>query len=137
MPNYLAAYGSLRPGARERRVPPLRGVEHLGPCRIPGRLYVAFGYPVLKPGEGQVAADLFRLPRVFDFAVFDAFEDYYPRHPHACWYVRRRILLREPRLHAWVYFYVYRFDRSTHIASGDWVAYRARGSDGIMGHGER
>ena len=121
MPNYLAVYGSLRPGAGDRTPPPLRGVRHLGHCRIPGQLFIAYGYPALKLGAGTVAGDLFELPYFFDFTAFDAFEDYYPRVPEECWYLRRRLLLREPRVSAWVYVYTYRLDRNTRIASSDWV----------------
>jgi gamma-glutamylcyclotransferase (GGCT)/AIG2-like uncharacterized protein YtfP len=137
MPNYLAAYGSLRPGANDRRAPPLRGVRHVGPCLIPGRLFVAYGYPALKRADGMVMGDLFQLPHFFDFAPFDAFEDYYPRVPEKCWYLRRRIRLRQPRIEAWVYFYVYKLDRRTHIRSGDWLAFMNSGSGGLGGHGER
>jgi len=137
MGKLLAVYGSLRPDAPDLRTPSVKGMVHLGRCRIPGQLYVAYGYPALKRIDGVVAGDLFKVPALFDFAALDAFEDYYPKHPHECWYLRRRVLLHEPRVWAWVYYYMHKVDRRAHIRSGDWVEFRNRGSSGVLAHGER
>ena len=123
MPNYLAVYGSMRSGAGDRTPPPLRNVQHLGPCRIPGQLYIADGYPALKLGRGTSAGDLFELPFFFDFTVFDIFEDYSPRRPDECWYLRRRLLMREPRVWTWASIYTYKFDPNVRVASSDWVGH--------------
>jgi gamma-glutamylcyclotransferase (GGCT)/AIG2-like uncharacterized protein YtfP len=137
MPNYFAVYGTLRPQGRSRRAPRLPGARHMGECLIPGRLFVSYGFPVLKPHSDTVKGDLFVMPYGFDFTPVDNFEDYYPRAPHKCWYVRRRVQLRRPRVHAWVYYYVHRLDVRTLVRSGDWVQHCRNGSSGDGSHADR
>ena len=91
MPNYFATYGTLRFEGAMRDTPHLRGARHLGPCVIPGRLYQAGGYPALKHGAGRTHGDLIELPWLFDFTMFDTYEDYFPAKPHECRYLRRRV----------------------------------------------
>ena len=122
MPAYFAAYGSFRIATRRLETPALRNARHVGPCVIRGSLYQMGGYPVLKPGDGQVAGDLLELPWHFDFGSFDRYEDYHQLKPWACRYIRRLVRLVEPKVEAWTYVYVWPADRTTRFRSGDWLA---------------
>jgi gamma-glutamylcyclotransferase (GGCT)/AIG2-like uncharacterized protein YtfP len=122
MPNYFAAYGTLRRQVVERAAPAFWHAIDVGPCVIPGRLYQMGGYPVLKLGAGRVKGELLRLPMDFDFAIFDRYEDYHPLKPWACRYLRRRVRLIEPKVEAWLYRYAWPADAATLFRCGDWLA---------------
>ena len=121
MPNLFATYGTLRIAGAMRDTPILRNARHVGRCIIPGRLYQAGGYPALKRLEGRVVGDLIELPHMFDFTRFDSYEDYFPAKPWECRYLRRRVRLIEPRVDAWVYYYVWPLDENSLVRSGCWL----------------
>ena len=138
-PVYLAAYGTLMDGEANPLPPWVRRLmRRQGPCRIPGRLY-AIGpgrrYPglVLSGGGGDecVLGDLYLIGRSEAEAqqvlrVLDKYEEFDPLHPLGSEFVRRRVMLKEPQLAAWVYLYnsnpeAKRFSR---ITTGNWKRYR-------------
>ncbi len=121
MKTLFATYGTLREAGALPDTPELKLAHRLGRCEIRGSLFMAGGYPALKLGDGTVVADLLELPAHFDFTRFDGYEDYHPRYPWACRYVRRRIILRHPAVQAWVYHYVWPLDGASRIVSGDWL----------------
>jgi len=137
MPNYFAAYGTLRQQGTRRETPAHAVMRHIGPCLIPGRLYQMGGYPVLKYAGGIVRGDLFQLPWNFDFKIFDIYEDYHPTRPWACRYVRRRVRLVGPKVTAWVYFYAWPIDRTTFYRQGDWLATLESGVQARRFRGDR
>ena len=121
MPNYFAAYGTLRLHPALAEFPGRTALRHIAPCKIPGHLYQMGGFPVLKQGSGSVCGDLFEVPWNFDFKTFDRYEDYHPTRPWACRYVRRQICLIAPKVEAWVYIYVWPVDMTTRYWHGDWI----------------
>lgn len=76
--NYVAVYGTLRPGGRAYGAFGLaERTRHVGPCRIAGRIVDLGGYPgLLPPVSGQaseVAADLLE---VVDPALWTELDTY-------------------------------------------------------------
>lgn len=123
----LAAYGLLRPRADGLdRLKLRRAVRALGPCLIPGRLIDLGDYPGLLPGKGEVAGDLVRILDHRAGAPLDAFEDFDPRRPERSAYVRVRIMLIRPAVHAWVYVWNGREDAGAPVAKGDWLRRQSR-----------
>lgn len=58
---------------------------------------------------------------MFDFTMFDSYEDYFPAKPWECRYLRRRVRLLEPAVESWVYYYVWPLDEGTFVRSGCWM----------------
>jgi gamma-glutamylcyclotransferase (GGCT)/AIG2-like uncharacterized protein YtfP len=130
MGDLLAVYGTLMDGLAPAAAPVLDGrVERLGPCRIPGRLYDCGPYPALSPepyGPG-VRGELLRLLDAGLWAELDEYEGCDPCDEAGSLFVRRRVLLLEPRHEAWVY-HGGRVRRIAAVPSGDWRAHRAPGN---------
>ena len=121
MPNLFATYGTLRLEGAMQDTPVLKNARRRGQCIIPGQLYQAGGYPALKWGQGRTIGDLIELPWLFDFTVFDVYEDYFPAKPRECRYLRRRVRLIEPDVEAWVYYYVWPLDENATVRQGCWL----------------
>ena len=126
----FAVYGLLRPGeSAYRRFRLARRCRLIGPCRIPGDLYDAGGYPALVSGEGRVRADLLesRDPKLF--AELDAFEDFDPKTPAKSLYLRQKVPVETDTgvVEAWVYVFNRPVAALRRIASGDWLARRIGG----------
>lgn len=119
----LAVYGLLRTGEEGfRRFDLATHLEHVGPCRIPGRLYDLGRYPGLARGEGEVIGDLFRLKSADVIARLDDYEDYNPANETEAHYLRRAIQLAEPDVTAWVYLWNRSVEGCKPLAHGDWLA---------------
>ena len=121
MPNYLATYGTFRHQGAMRDTLVSRNARSLGRCVIRGRLFQSGAYPALKYGAGRTVGELIELPWLFDFTTFDIYEDYFPVKPWECRYLRRRVRLIEPKVEAWVYYYVWPLDENTLVPSGCWL----------------
>lgn len=124
MSELIAFYGSLRPGSYDRMAPDPGGlVEHVGRCRIAGRLYDLGPFPGLVRTGGaddQVIGDLFRITSDRALAAFDAWEDYVPDDPEGSLYLRQLIRLIDPQVDAWVYIWNASSEPYDLISGGDW-----------------
>lgn len=139
MPEYFAFYGTLMDGAADADTPSTEGlVRRVGPCRLAGTLRDHGAYPGFFPGTGRdgvdaedatgearlVTAELHEILRPEAFAVFDAWENYFPADEAASMYLRRKLPLREP---AGVFAWVYVSQQSASdpaVPGGDWRVYR-------------
>jgi gamma-glutamylcyclotransferase (GGCT)/AIG2-like uncharacterized protein YtfP len=116
----LATYGLLRPRSDGLdRLGVRRDVGVIGPCVIPGRLIDLGDYPGLLLGEGEVAGDLVRILKRRAGPKLDSFEDFRDGDPTSA-YLRVRVRLIRPAVHAWVYVWNGREDAGPLVASGDW-----------------
>jgi gamma-glutamylcyclotransferase (GGCT)/AIG2-like uncharacterized protein YtfP len=117
----LAAYGLLRPRSYGLdRLGVRRDLAVVGPCVIPGRLIDLGDFPGLLPGEGEVRGDLVRILSRRAGPKLDAYEDFRPGDPTSA-YLRVRVRLVRPAVHAWVYVWNGAQDAGPTVAGGDWL----------------
>lgn len=121
-PDLLAFYGTLRDPALRRRLHVEELLAERGPCRIPGVLYDLGAYPALmSSGMGVVHGDLFAVRDPKALRILDAYEGCDPGDDDASVYVRRAVVLLEPRTTAWAYVFN-RPQQGSQIISGNWRA---------------
>lgn len=122
----IAFYGLLLTGLRAEAMPHLPdALRFERECRIPGVLYDLGGYPGLRPGQGSVRGELYRIDARAVLEQLDAFEGFNPADTERSLYVRRRLGLLEPAGTAWVYIYNREPGARPLIPSGDWRAHRS------------
>ncbi|MEX2587064.1 MAG: gamma-glutamylcyclotransferase family protein [Actinomycetota bacterium] len=118
---YLALYGSLMSCVGGlRRLGDTRGLRYVGPCTMQGRLVDLGRYPGLVLQEGLVEAELYEITDRAILDGLDRFEGYHRHNAGLSVYVRRRVRLREPDCHAWVYIYNKPYAGRPVIAGGSW-----------------
>lgn len=122
--NLLFVYGTLRPSSGHPMAQRLARAGHcLGEASLTGLLHDAGGYPVLTPGAGNVAGEIYALHEP-DWDVFDRYEEAFGPEPL---YERRLTPVRlttGPWLEAWAYWYCRPLDGMPRIVSGDWLLWR-------------
>lgn len=121
----LVVYGTLLSGlGHQERLGVAAGLELVGPCRVPGALFVLGWYPGLVVGDrdeaGLVAGELYRVVDPAVVSVLDRFEGYDQASPATSEYLRVRIRVTEPELDAWVYAYVGARRPDGRLPHGDW-----------------
>ena len=101
----LAVYGTLRRRSIFNRlpvaVPRLRFVGH---GRIRGRLFWQRVFPAVIQGRGSVEVELFQIVDPNVWSDLDSYEGFDPNNVRASLFIRRQVLLLNPRRAAWVYF---------------------------------
>lgn len=127
----LAAYGALRPGCGGAKHLGIEDkLEDLGPCTLPGKLWLTKGSALETEGiclvpafypeeEGEVLARLWRVPEEV-WGIIDEFEDFVP-HDTASSYIREEIITLEGD-NVWVYR-ANHISRSNYLRDGDWMKY--------------
>ncbi|MBI1180881.1 MAG: gamma-glutamylcyclotransferase [Alphaproteobacteria bacterium] len=122
IPDHIALYGLLRPGHGPfERMDLGAALEPAGPCLIRGMLHDLGPYPGLRPGDGTVRGQLYRIRDGRVLRRLDAFEDYDPRRPRRSLYLRRPVRLLEPAVVAWIYAYNRAPPAGSRIAGGTWT----------------
>jgi gamma-glutamylcyclotransferase (GGCT)/AIG2-like uncharacterized protein YtfP len=121
----IALYGTLMSGLAPRpAAPDLTGhIRLIGACQLSGLLYDGGPYPCLVAGGGRVHGELWRILTDDALQILDRWEDYDPQSPADSEYVRRRVRLAQPLLHAWVYHYNGATEGLQPITDGDWRAH--------------
>jgi gamma-glutamylcyclotransferase (GGCT)/AIG2-like uncharacterized protein YtfP len=128
--DYVAVYGSLRKGLHLSDHPEVQDeLIDCGSCVIPGLLYDLGDYPGLRPGDGRVVGELYKLLDLSALRVLDEYERYDALHPDKSLYIRRAVRLVEPAIDAWTYIYNEKIDESRRILSGDWALHRGEKPD--------
>lgn len=144
-PDYLFAYGTLRPGFAPREVAGLfRRIIRIGAASVPGRLYNLGDYPgaILDPNsEAKIIGEIFQLPTdVETLAALDAYEGVDPADPAASLFARRKcdaLLNDGGQLECWVYEYNREIAPSTLIEGGDYSKMGAEAKMKEAGEKER
>ena len=101
----LAVYGTLRrrsifhklPGAASR-------LQFFSHGLIRGRLVWQRTFPGLIPGPAIAEVELFYVVDPNVLRSLDLYEGFDPINPAASLFIRRQVLLRNPRVWAWAYF---------------------------------
>jgi gamma-glutamylcyclotransferase (GGCT)/AIG2-like uncharacterized protein YtfP len=132
MDELVAFYGTLMSGLPSRpERPDLRPhVRVVSDCLIPGALFDVGPYPALLEGDGVVRGELWRTTSAEALGVLDAWEGYASADEPGSEYLRRWVLLVEPKLSAWVYVWNRAADGAHAIAEGDWRAHVRRNASG-------
>jgi len=121
MIKHIAFYGSLRKGfSNSLSQTALDSLEYIGPCTIRGKIYDLKHYPALKPGEGEVVGDLFRILDKSILPIIDAYELQDNSNPHLAGFKRKAVKLAAPKLVCWVYYYQGTVEPRQYISTGNW-----------------
>ena len=106
-------------------------LEVLGPCRIPGRLYLVDSEdhpgklaPALVMGEGEVEGVLLSVPDRSTLAAIDRYEGWDPNNHSFCRTVRRSVDLIEPQVRVFAYLCPHR--RRREALDMSWAEYCRR-----------
>lgn len=122
--DWLALYGTLMRGlgpAEALGVAP--SLRYVGPCVIPGELFDLGEYPGLRPGTGEVVAELHVVLDPEVFVPLDAFEGYDAASLRESLYLRERLeLVRPADTVVWTYVYNRVPDAGARLPDGDWRA---------------
>lgn len=109
---HVALYGSLRRGSAQHvRFGLPSALRYVGARMLRGVLYDLGPYPGLKPGDGLVEAELYRIVDARVLERLDRYEGYDPRDEVRSAYVRRVVRVPAlatrpaPACAAWVYWY--------------------------------
>lgn len=111
----LLVYGLLREGQPMNRL--MERCELLGVRHVPGHVLHNLGpYPAAVPGEGELVAELYRVPSVETLAAMDQAEgvDWDPP-------LYQRVEVELDDGPAWLYVYARSTDEAPRIESGDWL----------------
>ena len=148
MTEYFAFYGTLMRSLQHPDAPDPLGESLTAfecPCLIAGRLRDHGRYPgfvprcsmapsLSRPASSEapvgdlVKGELHRILRPEAFAVFDDYERYDPNDEAGSLYVRRKLILVEPEIEAWVYVSQVS-DSDPVVTGGDWAAHVAGETD--------
>lgn len=118
---YIAVYGTLMRGfggQQENTVN--KRWKYIGQCKIQGDLYDIGDYPGLIPGDGEVEGELYRLLDPSLLRELDEYEEFDPRNTEKSLFVRRYVVLKEPKKDCWVYFYNKTVSDQARIEAGYW-----------------
>jgi gamma-glutamylcyclotransferase (GGCT)/AIG2-like uncharacterized protein YtfP len=101
----LAVYGTLRRRSLCHKLP--RAASRLqffcyGVIR--GRVFWQRAFPAVVEDPGMAAVEIYRVVDPNVIGALDFYEGFDPENPRASLFVRRQVLLLNPRLRAWVYF---------------------------------
>jgi gamma-glutamylcyclotransferase (GGCT)/AIG2-like uncharacterized protein YtfP len=103
--DFLAVYGTLRRRSIFPKLP--KAVPHLrfvGYGQVRGRLFWQRTFPALIHGPGIVGVELFEILDANVWCDLDPYEGFDPANSRASLFIRRQVLLLNPRLWAWAYF---------------------------------
>lgn len=126
MSDYLAVYGTLRPGGGAlQSLGIAERMRWVGPCLLRGALYDLGEYPALLPGDNEVKADLFHAPDAETLAILDEWEEY-TEGDNASLYLRKETALLSPALSAQIYWYNRSPMNAPKIDSGCWLSWQAQ-----------
>lgn len=119
--NHIVFYGTLKQNHRT----PLhntidRYLEYIGPCTLAGNLYNCGRYPGLKPGKGEVRAELYKINNNKALKPLDEFEASDNDDPKLPGFSRKQVNLINPQIEAWVYFYDGKVSKDQLIDKGVW-----------------
>lgn len=104
-PPFLAVYGTLGRDYPQNRLLTQTGALFERGCEIRAVLIDLGRFPGLRPGDGRISGELYRLPALYDFSVVDRYEGFDPATPERSLFVRRPVWLAAPQKRAaWVYF---------------------------------
>src|SRR5260370_2741909 len=102
---FLAVYGTLRRRSIFNRLPlAVSRLHFVGYGRIRGRLFWQRAFPALVQDRGIVEVELFRIVDPSILGDLDRYEGFDPANVRASLFIRRQVLLLNPRLWAWGYF---------------------------------
>lgn len=103
--DFLAAYGTLRRRSLFNRLPLAASRLHfVGYGRIRGRLFWQRAFPAVVQDRGIVGVELFQIVDPSVWGDLDFYEGFDPINLGASLFIRRQVLLLNPRLWAWGYF---------------------------------
>lgn len=101
----LAVYGTLRRRSIFQKMPlVVARLRFVGYGQIRGQLFWQRTFPALIQGPGIVAVELFEITEAKVWCDLDSYEGFDPANSRASLFIRRRVLLSNPRLWAWAYF---------------------------------
>ncbi|HXM04598.1 MAG TPA: gamma-glutamylcyclotransferase family protein [Chthoniobacterales bacterium] len=101
----LAVYGTLRRRSVFQRLPlAVSRLQFLGCGLIRGRLFWQRTYPALIQEHGIVQVELFQIVDANVWDKLDLYEGCDPSNLAASLFIRRQVLLWNPRVWAWAYF---------------------------------
>lgn len=80
-------------------------LERRGNCILSGELYNLGRYPGLKSGKRPIQAELYKILHERILKLLDDYEATDNENPMLPGFVRKSILLVEPQLEAWIYYY--------------------------------
>jgi len=85
-------------------------MKFVSSCVLAGDLYKIKEnnevYPALVPGRGRVEAELYELKDAAQtLKKLDDYESFNPANPSRSLFIRRPVLLKNPHIKIWVYFY--------------------------------
>ena len=135
---HLFVYGTLREGRRDALAQRLRREAVLiGTGLLAGRLYKVGWYPAFVDScvHGEVVyGDIYRLPR--EPGLLKELDDYEgcgenDPEPHEYRREKRRVSLGEEVIDAWIYVYQWSLEGKSLILSGDFLAERNAGLEGV------
>jgi gamma-glutamylcyclotransferase (GGCT)/AIG2-like uncharacterized protein YtfP len=103
--NLLAVYGTLRRRSIFDKLPVAVSQLQFVSCgRVRGRLLWQRTYPALIWGCGVVEVEIFRVVDPGVWRDLDLYEGFKAINPAASLFIRRQVLLLNPRTWSWVYF---------------------------------
>ena len=101
----LAVYGTLRRRSVFHRLPLAVSRLHFFGCGlIRGRLFWQRTYPALIQEHGIAQVELFQIVDANVWYDLDLYEGFDPSNLAASLFIRRQVLLWNPRVWAWAYF---------------------------------
>jgi gamma-glutamylcyclotransferase (GGCT)/AIG2-like uncharacterized protein YtfP len=116
----LAVYGTLRRRSIFHKLPTAAArLRFFGRGLIGGRLFWQRTYPALILDRGMAQAELFRITDPSVLTDLDRYEGFDPSNLRASLFIRRQILLLNPRVRAWVYFLNLRRPHGTHAKDAE------------------
>ena len=105
MTNFLAVYGTLRRRSVFQKSPwAAARLRFFGCGLIRGRLFWQRTYPALVQGPGIAQVELFWIADPNVLSNLDQYEGFEPTDPRSSLFIRREVLLLNPRVWAWTYF---------------------------------
>lgn len=103
--NLLAVYGTLRRRSIFDKLPmAVSRLQFVSCGLVSGRLLWQRTYPALIRGRGIVEVEIFRVVDPDVWRDLDLYEGFEPINPAASLFIRRQVLLLNPRTWSWVYF---------------------------------
>jgi gamma-glutamylcyclotransferase (GGCT)/AIG2-like uncharacterized protein YtfP len=121
MINHIAFYGTLKRGYKTHVHGVIeRDLTYIGECLIPGNLYDLGRISGLKPGNRPISGELYKINKPKSLIKIDSYELHDNEDPSKPGFKRQALMLLEPKLKAWAYYYQGPVEEDKLIRANKW-----------------
>ena len=96
-------------------------LKYIGVCGFSGQLYNLGRYPGLKEGDSKIAGELYQSLDPSVLKALDTYEAVDNEDSTKPGFTRRQIMLLDPKLKAWVYYYDGDVKDAEQLEGNPWV----------------